>query len=168
MGGTIPHCIHCAALIERSSMRDGLNVRRWLIFRHPAGRRLADAFLVLFAIGSLSTFPSSLIADQSIQPRAIPNILSQRGKDLTALKAVMAITTAYDGGRPARSSEAFSCTGDRPTSASRELGRAEIRCWSSLSSRKNSSCTSPRTARFSRATSSALSADSRMSANLTP
>lgn len=80
-------------------MRDSLNLLRWLIFRHPVGRRLADVFLLIFVIGLLSTFPSSLIADQAVQPRAIPNILVQRGKDLTALKAVMAITTAYDGGK---------------------------------------------------------------------
>lgn len=80
-------------------MRDSLNLRRWLIFRHPVGRRIADAFLLVFVIGLFSTFPSSLIADQGVQARAIPNVLVQRGKDLSALKAVMAITTTYDGGK---------------------------------------------------------------------
>lgn len=80
-------------------MKDGLNVHCRLTFRHSAGHRLADAFLLFVALGSLLIWPSLLIADQNIQPQGIPNILSQRGKDLSALKAVMAITTVYDRGQ---------------------------------------------------------------------
>ena len=46
-------------------------------------------------------------ADPNVNPQQIPQFLTQKGKNLSALKAVMNITSIYDGGKSRQDVKGF-------------------------------------------------------------
>lgn len=73
--------------------------------RRPLGIALLPCALMVWF--TAAAFPPTLRAEASNQSREIPQILAARGKDLTALKAVMSITTDYDGGKSRQDLKGF-------------------------------------------------------------
>ncbi len=71
-------------------------------FRHSAQFLKAEAISRVAAgilILGCASFADIAAADPSITPQGIPEFLTLKGKNLTALKAVMNITSIYDGGK---------------------------------------------------------------------
>lgn len=58
---------------------------------------LRRTFFVLMLLSALAAvLPNGLLADPSINPQQIPEALADKGKKLTAMKAVMNVTSLYD------------------------------------------------------------------------
>ncbi|MEI7450315.1 MAG: hypothetical protein WCJ75_11890 [Desulfomonile sp.] len=60
--------------------------------------------MVLFLLGVSS---SPISAEPSLRPDQIPNILAEKGKNLTALKAVISVNSIYDGGKSRQDIKGF-------------------------------------------------------------
>ena len=64
------------------------------------GRRICRLALIPATVFLfVAAFGGTLEASSSIKPAQIPMVLAEKGKNLTALKAVMRVKSSYDGGR---------------------------------------------------------------------
>src|SRR5512139_423363 len=52
-------------------------------------------------------YPYMASADSSVKPQEIPEFLTQKGKNLSALKAAMNISSIYDGGKSRQDVKGF-------------------------------------------------------------
>lgn len=95
----IARCIRFPALIERSTMSQPYNGNSGPLLspRDTVGVALV---VILFLVTLLSTVsPRALHAQGGARPEAIAGSLERRGRNLTALKAIMGVSTVYDRGK---------------------------------------------------------------------
>jgi hypothetical protein len=96
---SLAHCIRYEALIRQSSMK---NPNAFIIRRDPMNSRRLGSFLIVSLVTLtvlLGMHPDLSPADPSIRPQDIPAALAKKGKNITALKCVMNVTSIYDGGK---------------------------------------------------------------------
>jgi hypothetical protein len=102
---TIPHCIRSQALIRRSTMK------RTAVSLLPGflnWPRIAMYGSVCVIVLLLAGVPDGMLrASPSINPAQIPAFLADKGKNLTALKAVMSVKSTYDAGRTRQDLKGF-------------------------------------------------------------
>lgn len=101
----IPHCIPCKALLRRSTM-NRVGILHWL--ENP--RRLVAAATCLTIMVTLCLTGLTCEAargDSRGTPSQIPAILTKKGRNLTALKAVMTVKSTYDGGKSRQDLKGF-------------------------------------------------------------
>ena len=90
----------------RAPMKQRTSIRPFgILTRRSGGSAVLLCVMVLWF--TLSPLPAVLRAEAATPTREIPQILAARGKDLTALKAVMSITTDYDRGRSRQDMRGF-------------------------------------------------------------
>ncbi|MBI5569543.1 MAG: hypothetical protein HY914_06310 [Desulfomonile tiedjei] len=65
------------------------------------------AMLLSLLAALVAVQPSELRAEPSIQPPEIPKVLAAKGKSVTALKAVMTVTSMYDHGKSRQDIKGF-------------------------------------------------------------
>jgi len=83
---------------------DPTNMRRSQHFcKAAAASRIGAGILILILI----IYPSLANADSSVKPQEIPEFLTQKGKNLSALKAIMSISSIYDGGKSRQDVKGF-------------------------------------------------------------
>ncbi|MFH1117102.1 MAG: hypothetical protein V1792_24555 [Pseudomonadota bacterium] len=71
----------------------------------PAARGLFASCFILLMVHAL--VPDAGRASPSIKPSEIPGVLTQKGKNLTALKAVMSVNSSYDDGKSRQDIKGF-------------------------------------------------------------
>jgi hypothetical protein len=95
----IARCIRLPALIERSAMshpHKGSSGH----FRNPRGIVWAPLVVALFAVSVLCLISTyAVLAQQSRRSDEIARSLERKGRNLTALKAIMGVSTVYDRGK---------------------------------------------------------------------
>lgn len=73
-----------------------------------AASNIMIAILILgSSIMVVAILPGSVHGDPKIKPEQIPEVLTDKGKDLVALKAVMAVTSVYDRGQSRQDLKGF-------------------------------------------------------------
>ncbi len=101
----IHHCIRGAALLKESSMKsfsaNGVPVNRFC----SLGLLLFAASFTLLMVHAL--VPDAGRASPSIKPSEIPRVLTKKGKNLTALKAIMSVKSSYDDGKSRQDIKGF-------------------------------------------------------------
>ncbi|MGO9116883.1 MAG: LolA family protein [Desulfomonilaceae bacterium] len=88
-------------------MRLILNLTNMSNLQHFCKTGAASRFLIGIAILSLLLPPCFAGADPNVKPQEIPDFLTQKGKSLSALKAVMNITSIYDAGKSRQDVKGF-------------------------------------------------------------
>lgn len=103
--GIVPHCVSVAALVRRSTMRERTST--YLI--HPGSVRIGRAILLKLCLLTLvvCTCPLHALAASSVKPESIPTTLAEKGKNLSAMKAVMTVTTSYEGEKSSQDFKGF-------------------------------------------------------------
>ncbi len=82
---------------------DPTNICRLRYFFKPdAGLQFSLGIIILVLL-----FPYLAAADPNVKPQDIPDFLSQKGRNLSALKAVMNITSIYDAGKSRQDFKGF-------------------------------------------------------------
>lgn len=87
-------------------MRLILNLTNMSNLRHFFKTGAVSHFLIGIATLSL-LLPCFAGADPNVKPQDIPDFLTQKGKSLSALKAVMNITSIYDAGKSRQDVKGF-------------------------------------------------------------
>jgi hypothetical protein len=73
----------------------------------PKVRFLSRAFLIIFLVLPAILLPDRVFGEPAVNPSEIPNFLTKKGKNLSAFKAVMNITSAYDAGKSRQDVKGF-------------------------------------------------------------
>ena len=95
----IPHCIQFEALLRKSSMKQ---LNYFTLWQEPLNIWGLNSLLVVSLIILIALFaacPDRSLADPTIRPQDIPEALAKKGKNVTALKCVMNVTSTYDRGK---------------------------------------------------------------------
>jgi outer membrane lipoprotein-sorting protein len=87
-------------------MRLILNLTNMCRLQHFFKTEAVSHFLIGIAILSL-LIPCLAGAELNVKPQEIPDFLTQKGKSLSALKAVMTITSIYDAGKSRQDVKGF-------------------------------------------------------------
>jgi outer membrane lipoprotein-sorting protein len=95
----IPHCIPDDALIERCSMRRSSEFRHVCRSSRTLGSGAAPAIATVLFVALAFLYAVAAFAEPAIDPKQIPDTLAKKGKGLSALKAVMTVSSVYDGGK---------------------------------------------------------------------
>jgi hypothetical protein len=73
----------------------------------PKARFFSKAFLIVFLVLPAILPPDRVFGEPAVNPSEIPNLLTKKGKNLSAFKAVMNITSAYDAGKSRQDVKGF-------------------------------------------------------------
>jgi outer membrane lipoprotein-sorting protein len=103
----IPHCIPGDALIERCSMRRFSAPCNWYHSWWPRETSARSAIALALVVAFVALYVVPTHAEPAIDPKNIPDTLATKGKSLSALKAVMSVSSVYDGGKSRQDIKGF-------------------------------------------------------------
>lgn len=104
---TIPHCILRARLLERCSMRRPSEFRYRYRSLCPRGTGIAPVIAMVVVVGLVLLYAVSACAEPAIEPKQIPDTLAKKGKNLSAMKAVMTVSSVYNEGKSRQDIKGF-------------------------------------------------------------